>query len=137
VILYADIQLFKAKGPKLHSEAMDKIIHLIFDTIADEVIPRHPEYKLNVFLNPWINIENINIETRTYLIGRMEEVFQKYGKNVNQEDWAKKTFREFAKELYNDIGLNQHDGDILRKRFEFETCLVLSIGSIKFRELLS
>jgi hypothetical protein len=135
VLLYTDHQIYASKGPEARSDAMEKLIRLVGSAIASGM-PDDPQYKLRALLEPSIEVEgNIRVQTSAYLMGMVQEVFQKYGVLLAGPNGLERAIKDFSKETCSEfVGASHHHP---AAPVEFQILLMTALGSMRLKEILS
>jgi hypothetical protein len=134
VLLYTDYQIYTAKGQEARSDAIEKLIRLVGSAFASGM-PQDPQYRLKALLAPYVEIDGINIQTSAYLVGMVQEVFQKYAIRLTTPNGLDEAIKDFSRETTETfVGLFQQDP---LGPFGFQMLLMTALGSLRLKEVLS
>ena len=132
VLLYTDYQVNGAKGPEARSDAIEKLIRLVSSALVSGM-PQDPQYRLKALLAPYIEIDGIKIQTSAYLMGMVQDVFQKYAIRLTSPNGLEEAIKAFSKETIGAVmGTSSQD---LLASVEFQMLLMTALASMRLKEV--
>lgn len=133
ILLYTDYQIYAARGPEARSDAIEKLLRFVGSALASGM-PTDPQYRLTALVEPYLNVDGVNVETSAYLMGMVQEVFQRYGARLGAPGGLETVLRDFSNEICKDFRNQPSQASPLVA--EFRIFLMTCMGSMKLKEIL-
>lgn len=133
ILLYTDSQIYAARGSEARSDAMEKLVRLVGSALASG-LPTDPQYRLTALVEPNLDVDGVKVQTSAYLMGMVQEVFEKYGSLLAYPDGLETVLKDFSNELCGEFR-NPPSQDPFSP-IEFQMFLMTCLGSMNFKEVL-
>ena len=94
-------------------------------------MPEDDSYRLGALLQRHVNLDGVEITPSAYLVGTVQEIFQKYHGGIAEQDFET-IAQEFTNEVCDDLAIPRHN----ESRLLFRMLLLASLGSMNLKAVL-